>query len=89
MYCLCVNVYCRRVKTQLQLINISYHNYIIIGICHTSYVDCLLARSGTSLAFIIRKTSVNVRCTIIATDSSRRGACYTERLKRDITSVSM
>ena len=25
MYCLCVNVYCHRVTTQLQLINISYH----------------------------------------------------------------
>jgi hypothetical protein len=25
MYCLCVNVYCHRVITQLQLINISYH----------------------------------------------------------------
>jgi hypothetical protein len=26
MYCLCVNVYCHRVRTQLQLINISYYN---------------------------------------------------------------
>jgi hypothetical protein len=26
MYCLCVNVYCHRVTTQLQLINISYHS---------------------------------------------------------------
>jgi hypothetical protein len=26
MYCLCVNVYCHRVTTQLQLINISYLN---------------------------------------------------------------
>jgi hypothetical protein len=25
MYCLCVNVYCHRVTTQLQLINVSYH----------------------------------------------------------------
>jgi len=25
MYCLCVNVYCHRLTTQLQLINISYH----------------------------------------------------------------
>jgi hypothetical protein len=25
MYCLCVNVYCHRVTTQLQIINISYH----------------------------------------------------------------
>ena len=25
MYCLCVNVYCHLVTTQLQLINISYH----------------------------------------------------------------
>jgi hypothetical protein len=25
VYCLCVNVYCHRVTTQLQLINISYH----------------------------------------------------------------
>ena len=27
MYCLCVNVYCHRVITQLQLTNISYHIY--------------------------------------------------------------
>ena len=26
MYCLCVNVYCHRVTTQLKLTNISYHN---------------------------------------------------------------
>jgi hypothetical protein len=25
VYCLCVNVYCHRVTTQLQLINISHH----------------------------------------------------------------
>ena len=25
IYCLCVNVYCHRVTTQLQLTNISYH----------------------------------------------------------------
>ena len=25
MYCLCLNVYCHRVTTQLQLTNISYH----------------------------------------------------------------
>jgi len=29
MYCLCVNVYCHRVTTQLQLINISYHSHSI------------------------------------------------------------
>jgi hypothetical protein len=27
MHCLCVNVYCHRVTTQLQLINISYIKY--------------------------------------------------------------
>jgi len=27
MYCLCVNVYCHRVTTQLQLTNISYHKH--------------------------------------------------------------
>ena len=32
MYCLCVNVYCHRVATQLQLINISYHiSYVTQG----------------------------------------------------------
>ena len=31
MYCLCVNVYCHRVTTQLHLTNISYHiSYHII-----------------------------------------------------------
>ena len=29
MYCLCVNVYCHRMTTQLQLINISYHKRIV------------------------------------------------------------
>jgi len=28
MYCLCVNVYCHQVTTQLQLINISYHTFL-------------------------------------------------------------
>jgi hypothetical protein len=32
MYCLCVNVYCHRVTTQLQLINISY--IITYHTCH-------------------------------------------------------
>jgi len=36
MYYLCVNVYCHRVTTQLQLINISYH--IIYRIRHTGFV---------------------------------------------------
>jgi hypothetical protein len=34
LYCLCVNVYCQRVTTQLQLINISY---IIRRCCLTSF----------------------------------------------------
>ena len=35
MYCLCVNVYCHWVTTQLQLTNISYHiiSYIVILYC--------------------------------------------------------
>ena len=33
MYCLCVNVYCHRVTTQLQLTNIPYH---IISYCGNS-----------------------------------------------------
>ena len=31
MYCLCVNVYCHRVTTQLQLINISYNINAVMG----------------------------------------------------------
>jgi hypothetical protein len=37
MYCMCVNVYCHRVTTQLQIINILIYQYIIIIIiimCH-------------------------------------------------------
>jgi hypothetical protein len=30
MYYLCVNVYCLRVTTQVQLTNISYHNYKLV-----------------------------------------------------------
>jgi hypothetical protein len=29
MYCSCLNVYCNRVTTQLQLINISYHKIAV------------------------------------------------------------
>jgi hypothetical protein len=29
VYCLCVNVYCHRMTTQLQLISISYHIYLV------------------------------------------------------------
>jgi hypothetical protein len=43
IYFLCVNVYCHRVTTQLQLIKIS------IGICHTGYSVCLLAGSGWNI----------------------------------------
>jgi hypothetical protein len=40
VYCLCVNVYCHRLTTQLQLINISYHiSYrIIISYLIVSYI---------------------------------------------------
>jgi len=39
MYCLCVNVYCHRVTTKLQLTNISYHiiSYHIISYHIISY----------------------------------------------------
>ena len=46
MYCLCVNVYCHRVTTQLQLINISYHiiSYSILHFrsidMHRRYITC-------------------------------------------------
>jgi len=39
MYCLCVNVYCHRVTTQVQLINISFPVF---------YLDCALTRSSTT-----------------------------------------
>jgi hypothetical protein len=29
VYCLCVNVYCHRVTTRLQLTNISYHSHSV------------------------------------------------------------
>jgi hypothetical protein len=38
VYCLCVNVYCHRVTTQLQLINISYYYYLDL-------LQCLFALS--------------------------------------------
>ena len=39
MYCLCVNVYCHRVTTQLQLTNISYHIiYTTIDTCCAFYL---------------------------------------------------
>ena len=38
MYCLCVNVYCQRVTTQLQLTNISYH---IISYLHRISALCV------------------------------------------------
>ena len=34
MYCLCVNVYCHRVTTQMQLINKSYHIIFLEGLCN-------------------------------------------------------
>ena len=38
MYCLCVNVYCHWVTTQMQLINISYHIINKITDTHSEYV---------------------------------------------------
>jgi len=34
--------------------------YTAIGICHASYVDCLLARSGPSSTTIIRELALNL-----------------------------
>jgi len=42
MYCLCVNVYCHRVTTQLQLINISYNNIIVYKIYTVNYQYIML-----------------------------------------------
>jgi hypothetical protein len=33
--------------------------YTAIGICHTSYVDCLLARSGCSILTSLANTQYN------------------------------
>ena len=38
MYCLCVNVYCQRVTTQLQLTNI-YHNISYFFVCVVVFLD--------------------------------------------------
>ena len=46
MYCLCVNVYCHRVTTQLQLTNISYH---IISYCRpeqVTYINMAHSHNG-------------------------------------------
>jgi hypothetical protein len=43
MYCLCVNVYCHRVTTRLQLINISYHIIIpgnVLKLLHIRIYFC-------------------------------------------------
>ena len=44
MYCLCVNVYCHRVTTQLQLTNISHHiNHLFVLFVFVSQLSCLLS----------------------------------------------
>jgi hypothetical protein len=48
VYCLCVNVYCHRVTTQLQLTNISYHI-----ISYQFY-----SKSSPSLSFIVSECSL-------------------------------
>jgi hypothetical protein len=51
MYCLCVNVYCHRVTTQLQLINISYSVLIFVEkIYKMQHFEC----SGTPVLCIGR-----------------------------------
>ena len=35
--------------------------YKAIGICHTSYIDCLLARSGWNCSFILTSLANNQR----------------------------
>jgi hypothetical protein len=50
MYCLCVNVYCHRVSTQLQLTNISIYQYQIYTVLsqsnpmHILITSCCLTR---------------------------------------------
>jgi hypothetical protein len=53
-YCLCVNVYCHRVKTQLQLINITYiYIYICVCVCVCVwvciYVFCVWISEQTAI----------------------------------------
>ena len=48
MYCLCVNVYCHRVTTQLQLTNISYH---IISYHIINSASCLFFLYGYFVKF--------------------------------------
>ena len=55
MYCLCVNVYCHRVTTQLQLTNISYH--IISWLKKVTKMLCYLFKKKKFCGLIrIRKT---------------------------------
>ena len=42
MYCLCVNVYCHRVTTQLQLTNISNNVFVGFMAIYVVLTDCLL-----------------------------------------------
>ena len=49
MYCLCVNVYCHRVTTQLQLTNISYHINVQSVKCRQRYFRFIAATVRISL----------------------------------------
>ena len=61
MYCLCVNVYCHRVATQLQLTNISYH-IIKIGHMYISIKKRLFGRPRDRCEDYITRKRVDIGC---------------------------
>jgi len=75
MYCLCVNVYCHRVTTQLQLINISYHIVcpaLFVWTVHeirTKKLHGVCAR-GSHVDIALTK-NYRARCTMVSTYSMR------------------
>ena len=69
MYCLCVNVYCHRVTTQLQLINISISIYLLTAFG--------LSFGGSSTVHIYAQTihRTTQRTTQITTNLEECGPC--------------
>jgi hypothetical protein len=70
MYCLCVNVYCHRVTTQLQLINLSVSITQGPHKLYYSFISAVIFRSRcssampTSVQAMISRKKESFRCTI-------------------------
>jgi hypothetical protein len=96
MYCLCVNVYCHRVTTQLQLINISYTifqiKFLLSNLETFKFIEICIHRTKVYIISgnaISREFCLLNRPKAICDVSYAHSCIYGSYISRDLTKNSL